>query len=318
MDKVPVRLRSKSAPSTSAAVVIRLMHAMMFALWVLAAVMVASFWSDVISTSMRAFTSPLVDSRPDYATAAAAGEALTMTVIAIVAQIVFLAGIVAVIPRVRVSHRRHRLPVPPESNARRRIYAAAIFAAAGLMAALAFDGPGAEPRPAGSDVDETARLLGDIRTLLAGCVEEPFFSMLPVLGLAMLPVRWCRGRRGVAALICVVAVSAIGRGAMHIYQGGWPAAAAVFWGAATVYAYYRYRAITGLIAVHTLWNLVAITQYGRTPIDQAILISLAVLAAGFVVAVTWPGSARNGLPPTCSDDEESEASSPSQDPVRIH
>ncbi|MFI8977217.1 type II CAAX prenyl endopeptidase Rce1 family protein [Nocardia asteroides] len=273
---------------------------MMFMLWVLAAVVVASFWVDVISTSIRAFTAPLADSGPDQATTAAAGG-LAMTVVAIVAQIGFLVGIVAVVPRVRVSHRLHRLPVPPEPIARRRISTAAIFAAAALMAAVAFEGPRAVPRPAGNDADGTARLFGDIRTLLAGFAEEPFFAMLPVLVLAMLPARWCRGQRGVAALTCVVAVSAIGRGAMHMHQGGWPAAAAVFWGAATVYAYYRFRAITGLIAVHTLWNVVAITQYGGTPLDRSILIGLAVLAAGFVVAVTWLDST-----PTRSDREESE------------
>ncbi|WP_157120767.1 hypothetical protein [Nocardia fusca] len=148
--------------------------------------------------------------------AVGAQTALTTTIVTILIQSLALAGIALAITRVHGASPLHRLPNPPESHPRRWLYAAGIFAAAALIAALAFNGPGAAAR-AGEPDSDPGRLAG-IRILLAGALEEPFFAALPVLVLSALPVRWTTNTRGAVALALAITISAAGRGAIHLYQ----------------------------------------------------------------------------------------------------
>ncbi|MFI9507314.1 type II CAAX prenyl endopeptidase Rce1 family protein [Nocardia sp. NPDC052566] len=286
-DQPRERANRTSVPREAA---VGLVRVVIVGAWGMLALLVVLFWISDWCESVREFAAVRVGSRPADAAlpVAEARESLIGTLIVVVVQAVVIAGIVVAVPRLRASHVLHRLAVPSESLTRRRVYSAAMFAAAGLIGAQVFAEPGAPVRPGGIGTEAAARHLAEIRALLAGCLEEPFFSMLPVLGLALLPIRWTRGLRGRGALIVAVVVSACGRAALHLYQGGWPAAAALLWGAAAVYAYYRYRSIMGLIGAHTLWNLVAVTQYGGSHIAQVVAIGFAVLIAGFGVEVTWP------------------------------
>ncbi|WP_069162918.1 CPBP family intramembrane glutamic endopeptidase [Nocardia altamirensis] len=306
MDEEPDQVRdTASPPAVGRVVAVGTVRALLFGVWALLALLVVVFWIAVCSGSVGDFLSPPTGGRAVDVTPSIgeARESLVDTVILVIVQAVVIAAMVVAVPRVRASHPRHRLPVPGESRSRRWVYTGAVFAGAGLIAAQVFAGPDDPIRPGGLGSDTTARLLAEARALLAGFLEEPFFSMLPVLGLALVPLRWTRGKRAVVWLVVAVVVSACGRAALHMYQGGWPATAAMFWGAATVYAYYRYRSIMGLIVVHTLWNLVAITQFGDSHIDHVILVGFAVLVAGFVVAVTWSGMRTRATDPSPEPDE---------------
>ncbi|WP_280422808.1 CPBP family intramembrane glutamic endopeptidase [Nocardia carnea] len=110
-----------------------------------------------------------------------------------------------------------------------------------------------------------------------------------MLFLAALPARWTSGIRSTVTLTIAITVSAVGRALIHLYQGTWPAAAALCWGAAAVYLYYRYRVLLALIAVHTLWNLAVLTQYSAAGANRFVLVTLAVLAGAAIITLTWQG-----------------------------
>lgn len=131
-----------------------------------------------------------------------------------------------------------------------------------------------------------------VRALIAGAVEEPFFSALPVLLLALVSQR-----RSVAPWMVAVAIalSATGRAAIHLYQGVPNALGAFFWGAVAVYAYYRYRSLLGLIIGHGLWNAIVFTGNADLHILQMIAIGSAIaLAGGYFYLAGRPPTSRQG------------------------
>ncbi|MBA4023898.1 MAG: hypothetical protein C0482_16185 [Gordonia sp.] len=93
--------------------------------------------------------------------------------------------------------------------------------------------------------------LAMVWTLCAGFMEEPVFSVLPTLIAS-------RFRRPMHVLVPLIAMSAVLRGAMHLYQGVWPAALAVGWGAVAAGTYAAVGSLSGLIAAHVLNNVIVI------------------------------------------------------------
>ena len=106
--------------------------------------------------------------------------------------------------------------------------------------------------------------------LLAGLMEEVFFAGLAVLV----------GLRFRINLIVVIGISAILRGAIHLYQGWEFAVGAMLWGGFAVFAYYRYRSLLGLVVPHSIFNLgVAAGWMGQ----RWLVVAVAVVVVGFAV-----------------------------------
>lgn len=122
-------------------------------------------------------------------------------------------------------------------------------------------------------------------SLIAGAAEEPFYSALPILLVALACARW---RIGHWLVIVAIVISAASRGLMHLYQGVPWALDGVFWGAVAVYTYYRYRSLTGLIIGHTLFNAINLGVNLDLPVLKWAAITGAVLAtaAMFFLAPT--------------------------------
>ncbi|WP_233434641.1 CPBP family intramembrane glutamic endopeptidase [Nocardia yamanashiensis] len=180
-----------------------------------------------------------------------------------------------------------RFPMPAE-GARERFYCTAgLFAAALCVSMTAFSNDAPPVQPAGIGAEPLARHLDNARALLAGVLEEPFYSALPVLALAAVPWRWWNGARMPLAVGTVFVVSALARGTMHLYQSLWAGLAACLWGLAAIYAYYRYRSLLGLITTHTAWNAVAVAQSGgNDTMARVLLVGVAGLAVVFCLYTT--------------------------------
>ncbi|WP_256933074.1 CPBP family intramembrane glutamic endopeptidase [Rhodococcus sp. MH15] len=75
-------------------------------------------------------------------------------------------------------------------------------------------------------------------------------------------------------------ISAILRGALHVYQGWELAVGAMLWGGFAVFAYYRYRSLLGLVVPHSIFNLgVAAGWMGQ----RWLVVAVAVVVVGFAV-----------------------------------
>ncbi|MDV6277759.1 CPBP family intramembrane glutamic endopeptidase [Rhodococcus erythropolis] len=106
--------------------------------------------------------------------------------------------------------------------------------------------------------------------LFAGLSEEVFFAGLAVLV----------GLRFRINLAVVIGISAILRGAMHVYQGLGPEIGAMLWGGFAVFAYYRYRSVLGLAVPHSIFNFgVAAGWMGQ----RWLVVTVAVVLVGFAV-----------------------------------
>lgn len=115
--------------------------------------------------------------------------------------------------------------------------------------------------------------------LFAGLTEEVFFSALAVLVGLRLRINF----------VVVIVISALLRGALHMYQGLWPAVGAVLWGALAVFAYYRYRSVMGLVVAHSIYNLaVAAGWAGQRWLEVAA--AAVFVGAAVVYVVSCEGS----------------------------
>ena len=96
---------------------------------------------------------------------------------------------------------------------------------------------------------------GIVWTLTAGFLEEPLFAALPTLiaSWCLPKFRWCR--RKWVVLVPLIAVSAVSRGLMHLYQGGDSCVLAMLWGAVAATTFAVGGSLLGLIAAHVLHNL---------------------------------------------------------------
>ena len=106
--------------------------------------------------------------------------------------------------------------------------------------------------------------------LLAGLMEEVFFAGLAVLV----------GLRFRINLIVVIGISAILRGALHIYQGWEFAVSALLWGGFAVFAYYRYRSLLGLVVPHSIFNLGVVAGWMG---QRWLVVAVAVVVVGLAV-----------------------------------
>lgn len=156
---------------------------------------------------------------------------------------------------------------------------------------------GAQNLPTAVDYSSPAQWMSAAGTLLAGAAEEPMFAALPILLVY-------KGRFPVGA---VIVLSASARAVLHIYQGVWPAVGAFVWGAVAVYAYYRFRSLTGLIVAHGVHNLIWLAGLAEMRwLMGAGLAATMVAAVGYFVVndrfITRTGTVGVGPDPLSTSD----------------
>ena len=120
-------------------------------------------------------------------------------------------------------------------------------------------------------------------TLSAGFIEEPVFAALPTVLASMFP------RKKLAVLVPLIALSALSRGVMHLYQGWESGVLAVGWGAAAAITYALLGSLFGLIAAHVLHNLTLVLAADGNWWWVALSVGVVALAA------LWSMVHRQGL-----------------------
>ena len=120
-------------------------------------------------------------------------------------------------------------------------------------------------------------------TLSAGFIEEPVFAALPTVIASFFP------RKKLAVLVSLIALSALSRGVMHLYQGWESGVLAVGWGAAAAITYALLGSLFGLIAAHVLHNLTLVLAADGNWWWVALSVGVVALAA------LWSMVHRQGL-----------------------
>lgn len=195
------------------------------------------------------------------------------TVVAGLVTAVFATGGVSYL--VRLFHRREVITRPPHQGAR----FVASFAVFGVVSTVCAAVQIVVPDDSSSEAIVRSGW-GIVWTLAAGFIEEPVFAALPTLiaSWCLYRFRWCQRKQVV--LVPLIALSAVSRGAMHLYQGWDSALLAVVWGAVAASAYAVLGSLFGLIAAHVLHNLTfVLTTYD----DWWWIVSVSVVA----LAALW-------------------------------